>query len=163
MAKKKPNKSKAEKSEVSAQEAPTLAAVKTDLTVARDTFDAFIKKNKLEKGKDYTKDKKYGKEYTKLTTAINELTAKRTELECESKKEKSKKKALSSRAKYEYPADIVTPEQRKKYRVEQRKLANKKEKTEKDVKSKESKGKAKETKEEPSKGKAKKKNTQKED
>ena len=157
MGKKKPNKSKVEKSEVSSQEAPTLAAVKTDLTVARDTFADWLKKNKLDKSKDYTKDKKFGKEYVKLTTTINELTAKRAELEGETKKTKSKKSAASARTKYDYPADIVTAEQRKKYRVEQRKLASKTEKTEKSVKEKESKKAPKKEEVETPKGKNKKK------
>ena len=117
--KKKTKKAK----EIAKIEAPNLAAVKTDLTVARDNFQAWLKKNKLERNKDYTNDKKFGKEYTVFQTTINELNAQKAELEGETKK--SKKAAAASRTKYDYPADCVTEEQKKKYRVAQRNLAKK--------------------------------------
>lgn len=109
--------------EAAKAESPNLAAVKTELTIARDNFKTFLTKNELERNKDYSTDKKFGKEYTKLSNAINELTTAKAELEVETK---SKKKSVaSSRTKYDYPAGVTTAEQKKKYRVEQRSAAKK--------------------------------------
>lgn len=125
MGSKAKNKNKKEK--VSKKEEPNLAAVKSELTAKRDEFQAWLKTNKLGRAKDYSDDKKYGKKYTEFQTAINELTAKREELESASKPAKGSKRGGFT-AKYEYPADVVTAEQKKAYRVKQRAAAKKAEK-----------------------------------
>ena len=161
-----------------------------ELTKAKKALDAYLKENKLDPTKDWTKDKKHGKKVTELVNKLNkerdkvaaaypegdkENTKKLVKLskekgkkeESETKEKKEKKSAGKTATKYDYPlidGREMTSAEKKKYRMEQRKLAQgdapieKKEK--KETSKKESKAKAKEkpsTKKEDKKAKDKKK------
>ena len=79
-----------------------------ELSKAKKALDDYLKENKLDPQKDWTKDKKHGKKVTELVNKLN--------------KERDKVAA-------EYPEkDLkngreMTSDEKKKYRTEQRKLA----------------------------------------
>lgn len=109
-----------------------------ELTKAKKALDAYLKENKLDPTKDWTKDKKHGKKVTELVNKLNkerdkvaaaypeadqENNKKLVKLQEKEKKEKAEKKA----AKYDYPlidGREMTSAEKKKYRMEQRKLAS---------------------------------------
>lgn len=115
-----------------------------ELTKAKKALDAYLKENKLDPTKDWTKDKKHGKKVTELVNKLNkerdkvaanypaddkENTKKLVKLQEKAKKEKSEKKGGAGRAatKYDYPlidGREMTSAEKKKYRMEQRKLAS---------------------------------------
>ena len=161
-----------------------------ELTKAKKALDAYLKENKLDPTKDWTKDKKHGKKVTELVNKLNkerdkvaaaypegdkENTKKLVKLskekgkkeESETKEKKEKKSAGKTATKYDYPlidGREMTSAEKKKYRMEQRKLAQgdapKEKKEKKETSKKESKAKAKEkpsTKKEDKKAKDKKK------
>lgn len=169
-----------------------------ELTKAKKALDAYLKENKLDPTKDWTKDKKHGKKVTELVNKLNkerdkvaaaypegdkENTKKLVKLSKEKeKKEKAEKKAAKEKkekkgnggrtaTKYDYPlidGREMTSAEKKKYRMEQRKLASgkapkepkeTKEKKEKKVKEKP----ASEKKEKKAKDKKKKKAVKEED
>lgn len=131
---------------------------------AKSKLTTYYKENGLKRNEDYSKDKEHGGKIEKLQSRIdkrsNELDAindavKKFEPKTVKGKEKASKKEKSSKGggnlKYEYPPDITTPDARKKYRIEQRKLAaggeakpktSKKEKEVKEVEDKKSKKKS---------------------
>ena len=158
-----------------------------ELTKAKKALDAYLKENKLDPTKDWTKDKKHGKKVTELVNKLNkerdkvaavypegdkENTKKLVKLSKEETKEKKEKKSAGKTAtKYDYPlidGREMTSAEKKKYRMEQRKLASgktpkepkeTKEKKEKKVKEKP----ASEKKEKKAKDKKKKKAVKEED
>lgn len=109
-----------------------------ELTKAKKALDAYLKENKLDPTKDWTKDEKHGKKVTELVNKLNkerdkvaaaypeadqENNKKLVKLQEKEKKEKAEKKA----AKYDYPlidGREMTSAEKKKYRMEQRKLAS---------------------------------------
>lgn len=109
-----------------------------ELTKAKKALDAYLKENKLDPTKDWTKDKKHGKKVTELVNKLNkerdkvaaaypeadqENNKKLVKLQEKEKKEKAEKKA----AKYDYPlidGREMNSAEKKKYRMEQRKLAS---------------------------------------
>ena len=145
-----------------------------ELTKAKKALDAYLKENKLDPTKDWTKDKKHGKKVTELVNKLNkerdkvaaaypegdkENTKKLVKLskekgkkeESETKEKKEKKSAGKTATKYDYPlidGREMTSAEKKKYRMEQRKLAQgdspKEKKEKKETSKKESKAKAKE-------------------
>lgn len=165
-----------------------------ELTKAKKALDAYLKENKLDPTKDWTKDKIHGKKVTELVNKLNkerdkvaaaypegdkENTKKLVKLskekgkkeESETKEKKEKKSAGKTATKYDYPlidGREMTSAEKKKYRMEQRKLASgkapkepkeTKEKKEKKVKEKP----ASEKKEKKAKDKKKKKAVKEED
>lgn len=161
-----------------------------ELTKAKKALDAYLKENKLDPTKDWTKDKKHGKKVTELVNKLNkerdkvaaaypeadqENNKKLVKLQEKEKKEKAEKKAAKEKkekkgnggrtaTKYDYPlidGREMTSAEKKKYRMEQRKLAQgDAPKEKKETSKKESKAKAKEkpsTKKEDKKAKDKKK------
>ena len=120
-----------------------------ELTKAKKALDAYLKENKLDPTKDWTKDKKHGKKVTELVNKLNkerdkvaaaypegdkENTKKLVKLskekgkkeESETKEKKEKKSAGKTATKYDYPlidGREMTSAEKKKYRMEQRKLA----------------------------------------
>lgn len=161
-----------------------------ELTKAKKALDAYLKENKLDPTKDWTKDKKHGKKVTELVNKLNKerdkVAAKYPEgdeaneaklVKLKEKNSKSKAKAKEDKkeskgsgrvaTKYDYPlidGREMTSAEKKKYRMEQRKLAQgdapKEKKEKKETSKKESKAKAKEkpsTKKEDKKAKDKKK------
>lgn len=125
-----------------------------ELTKAKKALDAYLKENKLDPTKDWTKDKKYGKKITELVNKLNkerdkvaaaypekdadnnkklvklkEEKDKEKSGKKEDKKEKKEKKGNGGRTatKYDYPlidGREMTSAEKKKYRMEQRKLAS---------------------------------------
>lgn len=165
-----------------------------ELTKAKKALDAYLKENKLDPTKDWTKDKKHGKKITELVNKLNKERDKvaaaypekdadnnkklvklkeKKEKEKSGKKEEKKEKKSAGRTatKYDYPlidGKEMTSAEKKKYRMEQRKLASgkapkepkeTKEKKEKKVKEKP----ASEKKEKKAKDKKKKKAVKEED
>lgn len=108
-----------------------------ELSKAKKALDAYLKENKLDPQKDWTKDKKHGKKVTELVNKLNkerdkvaaEYPEKDLKNEAKLVKMKEKKeKASSGRTvtKYDYPlidGREMTSDEKKKYRTEQRKLA----------------------------------------
>lgn len=131
-----------------------------ELAAAKKALEKFFKDNNLDPTKDYSKDKKYGKEFKRLQEKLqkerDKVAAKFPETDGKKmknlekqanaivKKEEKKKSAGGRQAtKYTYPlvdGKEMTPDQKKKYRMEQRKAAKAKEAApapEKTVKAKE--------------------------
>lgn len=132
-----------EAQKVAAQE---LKAAKTELT-------EYYRKNKLKRSEDYTDDAKHGTKIARLEKTIDKRTetladvnvqleelkpkgtkkipsvsaADREARKASKGKEKPEKPAKEKKErafKYEYPEDCDTPAKKKKYRIEQRKLAS---------------------------------------
>nr|UVY34616.1 MAG: hypothetical protein [Bacteriophage sp.] len=124
-----------------------------ELTKAKKALDAYLKENKLDPTKDWTKDKKHGKKVTELVNKLNkerdkvaanypaddkENTKKLVKLQEKAKKKKSEKKEAKEKkekkggagraaTKYDYPlidGREMTSAEKKKYRMEQRKLSS---------------------------------------
>lgn len=120
-----------------------------ELTKAKKALDAYLKENKLDPTKDWTKDKKHGKKITELVNKLNKERDKvaaaypekdadnnkklvklkeKKEKEKSGKEEKKEKKSAGRTAtKYDYPlidGREMTSAEKKKYRMEQRKLAS---------------------------------------
>ena len=123
-----------------------------ELTKAKKALDAYLKENKLDPTKDWTKDKKHGKKVTELVNKLNkerdkvaaaypeadqENNKKLVKLKEKEKKEKAEKEAAKEKkekkgnggrtaTKYDYPlidGREMTSDEKKKYRMEQRRLA----------------------------------------
>jgi hypothetical protein len=105
-----------------------LESSKEELTVAKGELKTFEKTNGLEKGGDHSKNEKFGKKWQKIkdTVTKKEKTVEgiRAEL-AELKAEKAPRTV-----KYEYPKDVVSAEDKKKYRTKMRAAAKKAEKGE---------------------------------
>lgn len=162
-----------------------------ELSKAKAALEAYLKENDLNPTKDWTKDKKHGKKVTELVNKLNKerdkvaakypegdeaneaklvkLKEKNSKSKAKKAKEDKKEPKGSGRVatKYDYPlidGREMTSVEKKKYRMEQRKLAQgdapKEKKEKKETSKKESKAKAKEkpsTKKEDKKAKDKKK------
>jgi hypothetical protein len=109
-----------------------------ELTKAKKALDAYLKENKLDPTKDWTKDKKHGKKITELVNKLNKerdkVAAAYPEKDADNnkklvklKEKKEKKSAGRTATKYDYPlidGREMTSAEKKKYRMEQRKLAS---------------------------------------
>jgi len=118
--------------------------LKADLTAAREekkaAFEekrAFEKENKLEKGADHSGHEKLGKKWTKLETGLKAKQDKIKKIEEDIAS--LKKESSSSRTVYDYPEDIKSAADRKKYRAKARAAKKKAEKGETDKPKKEKK------------------------
>lgn len=123
----------AKKDKKSKQESKT-----PELTKAKKALDAYLKENKLDPTKDWTKDKKHGKKITELVNKLNKerdkVAAAYPEKDADNnkklvklKEKKEKKSAGRTATKYDYPlidGREMTSAEKKKYRMEQRKLAS---------------------------------------
>lgn len=109
-----------------------------ELSKAKKALDAYLKENNLDPQKDWSKDKKHGKKVTELLNKLNKerdkVAAQYPEKDLKNeaklvkmKKEKKEKKESAGRVtKYDYPlidGREMTSDEKKKYRMEQRKLA----------------------------------------
>lgn len=98
------------------------------LKEAKQAYTDYLKKNKLSRDKDYSEDKKHGKNIRTLQLAIDKLSdkaddsAKKDKKDKKEKKTSSKKESAGREAKYEYPEGLTAAE-KKKFRIEQRKKA----------------------------------------
>ena len=145
-----------------------------ELSKAKAALEAYLKENDLDPTKDWTKDKKHGKKVTEFVNKLNKerdkVAAKYPEgdeaneaklVKLKEKNSKSKAKAKEDKkeskgsgrvaTKYDYPlidGREMTSAEKKKYRMEQRKLAQgdapKEKKEKKETSKKESKAKVKE-------------------
>lgn len=134
-----------------------LAPAREKLKAAKDERRAFEKENKLAKETDHSADEKHGKKWAKLNATVVAAQA-----EVDSAKEfmdanKPKKEKAGRASTYEYPKEVVTVADKKKYRAKMR--ADKK-RAEKGEAAPEKKDKG--SKEEGGKDKKKKKNKDKE-
>lgn len=158
-----------------------------ELSKAKAALEVYLKENNLDPTKDWTKDKKHGKKVTELVNKLNKerdkvaaeypegdeaneaklvkLKEKNSKSKAKAKEDKKEPKGSGRVAtKYDYPlidGREMTSVEKKKYRMEQRKLAQgDAPKEKKETSEKESKAKAKEkpsTKKEDKKAKDKKK------
>jgi hypothetical protein len=117
-----------------------------ELSKAKKALDAYLKENNLDPTKDWSKDKKHGKKITELLNKLNKerdkVAAQYPEKELKNKaklvkmkkakedekasKKKEKKESTSRVTKYDYPlidGREMTSDEKKKYRMEQRRLA----------------------------------------
>lgn len=120
-----------------------------ELSKAKKALDAYLKENKLDPQKDWTKDKKHGKKVTELVNKLNKerdkvaaeypekdlkneaklvkmKKAKEDEKASKKKEKKEKKESAGRVTKYDYPlidGREMTSDEKKKYRTEQRRLA----------------------------------------
>lgn len=121
-----------------------------ELSKAKKALDAYLKENNLDPQKDWSKDKKHGKKVTELLNKLNKerdkVAAEYPEKDLanekklvkmkkgrEEEKEAKKKEKKESKGgggkkvtKYDYPlidGREMTSDEKKKYRMEQRKLA----------------------------------------
>lgn len=134
-----------------------------ELSKAKKALDAYLKENNLDPTKDWSKDKKHGKKITELLNKLNKerdkvaaqypekdlkneaklVKMKKAKEDEKASKKKEKKESTSRVTKYDYPlidGREMTSDEKKKYRMEQRKLAAgkapKEEKTKKEKKEK---------------------------
>lgn len=95
-------------------------------TAAKEALEAFCKTNKIKKGTPSSEvDKKLRGEYKTLTAAYQEA---RKAVDEASEAAKALKPAKVRETKYDYPADCVTAEQKKKFRTAARAAAKRAEK-----------------------------------
>ena len=116
-----------------------------ELSKAKKALDAYLKENNLDPTKDWSKDKKHGKKITELLNKLNKerdkvaaqypekdlkneakLVKMKKAKEDEKASKKKEKKESSRVTKYDYPlidGREMTSDEKKKYRMEQRRLA----------------------------------------
>lgn len=117
-----------------------------ELSKAKKALDAYLKENNLDPTKDWSKDKKHGKKVTELLNKLNKerdkvaaqypekdlkneaklVKMKKAQEDEKALKKKEKKESTSRVTKYDYPlidGREMTSDEKKKYRMEQRKLA----------------------------------------
>lgn len=95
-----------------------LSSAKEEKKAAFSELRAFEKENELAKGGDHSKDAKVGKKWNKLNETYQKKKASVEELEGAVKETKSDKTARKTV--YDYPADIKTAGEKKKYRAKMR-------------------------------------------
>lgn len=102
-----------------------------ELKEAKAALTDYLKTNKLSRDKDYSGDKKHGKNIKQLELNIAQLsdemdeTNTKTEKVVKKEKAKEKKKEAAGREqKYDYPEGLTAAE-KKKYRIKMRQEANK--------------------------------------
>lgn len=145
-----------------------LEEAQSSLKSAKSDLKEFMAENKIKKGTEVAdvQDKKTRKAYESLVNSVDKFAA---QVEKYSAEEKEARPAKARASKYEYPDDVVTKEDRKKWRTKMRNQANgKSEKAGKKAKSEkpEAAGKAEKsgkTSKKEKAGKAKKKSSSKED
>lgn len=117
-----------------------------ELSKAKKALDAYLKENNLDPTKDWSKDKKHGKKITELLNKLNKerdkvaaqypekdlkneaklVKMKKAKEDEKASKKKEKKESTSRVTKYDYPlidGREMTSDEKKKYRMEQRRMA----------------------------------------
>jgi hypothetical protein len=107
-----------------------LTSLKEDAKQARKDYKNFCKEAKLDPEVDNSADGKNGKKWTKLKALVEKTSKAVTETETWLAENKESKERTPRASKYEYPAEVVTAADKKKYRAQQRASANKKDKGE---------------------------------
>lgn len=108
----------------------SLPGLKDEAKQAKKDLKSFLKSNSLEEGKEYPDNKKW----VKIKGLVDKTAKAVTDAEAFMAENKEKKEGKPRSTKYEYPAEITTAAEKKKYRAQQRsaaKAAEKGEKTEK--------------------------------
>lgn len=93
---------------------------------AKAALATYFKENKLKKTEDYSEDAKHGKKVSRLESKIDKYSEELitiNEAVKGFKPGKAKKESAPKNLKYDYPDDVKTAEQRKKYRIAARKAA----------------------------------------
>lgn len=95
---------------------------------AKAALKSYFSENKLKMAEDYSDDPKHGKKVMRLESKVDKYSDELNDINEALKKMKPGKAKASGEGKaknlkYDYPEDVKTAEQRKKYRIEQRKLA----------------------------------------
>ena len=98
-----------------------LADAKAAVKETKLALTDYYKENKLSRKKDYADDKDHGNKISKLEMDVETANENLAKVKAE---DKASKPAGNRKTKYEYPAEIDTPDKRKKYRQEQRAIAN---------------------------------------
>jgi hypothetical protein len=97
---------------------------KNALLEAKKELTDFLKKNKLSRDEDHSKDKKFGKEFKALNLEVEKANAamdEANETVANFKPAKASKGGGAGKAtKYDYPEGL-TPEEKKKFRIQARK------------------------------------------
>jgi hypothetical protein len=88
---------------------------------ANAALDAFRKENNIKKGAELDAKDKNKKQYDKLTAAVVSGRTLRDTMEADAKAMKPEGKKGNFTQKYEYPADVTTAAEKKKYRATSRK------------------------------------------
>jgi len=104
-----------------------LETAKAGLTTAKEAYKSFLKKNNLKDGatpKDENLAKKMASYQSKIEKAEKAIKAAKKDL-------KPKKEKAERVSKYDYPADVTTAEDKKKFRTAQRNAAKSAAKAEK--------------------------------
>lgn len=117
-----------------------------ELSKAKKALDVYLKENNLDPTKDWSKDKKHGKKVIELLNKLNKerdkvaaqypekdlkneaklVKMKKAKEDEKASKKKEKKESTSRVTKYDYPlidGREMTSDEKKKYRMEQRRLA----------------------------------------
>lgn len=110
---------------------------------AKSALTAYLKKNKLKRNEDHSKDEKHGPKIAKLEKAITKAQNAYEKLKTPKKTKVAKKENAGRRTKYDYPADVVTAKDRKVYRQKMRAEAKGESKPKKSKKEAPAKGKEK--------------------
>jgi len=102
-----------------------LASVKEELGVASSELKDFLKSNKLKRDEDHSKhsDKKIAKQYNALVAAVDAKQNRKDELLTFLKNNKPEPKERES--KYNYPSEVESTLDKKKYRASMRSNAKK--------------------------------------
>lgn len=113
-----------------------LKSLKEERKAAKEELRGFEKENKLAKGEDHSGDAKHGKKWAKLNQVVSNKEEKIAKVEASLEETKGEKGSGGFRQKYEYPDDITSAEDKKKYRAKMRAAAKRAEKGESEEKPK---------------------------
>ena len=100
---------------------------------AKQALTDYFTKNKLKRNQDYTDDAKHGAKIERLQKEIDKASNTLADVNSQVSSLKPGKGKAGREMKYEYPPECKTAEQRKKYRIEQRKKANNADKPKKET------------------------------
>lgn len=108
----------------SVEDAKALIADQKEIrSAAKEERKAYAKEHGLSIKEDHADNKKHGKKWAQFTSAIDNANAQIEAAEAWIKENKPKGKGGNFASKYTYPEDIVTPEDKKKYRTRMRAAA----------------------------------------
>lgn len=99
-----------------------ITSKREDKETAKGELKAFLKENKLDSKADHSEHAKHGKKYKKLQGTVEKLTKEIEEAKnwMESNKPEKKSKGGGTKTTYDYPADITSEADKKKYRAKMR-------------------------------------------
>lgn len=116
-----------------------LSSTKEELNAAKEEKSVYLKENGLKKNDDHSSDKKHGKNITRMDGVIAKKRELIDELKTWMQENKPAKEKKERAVKYDYPEDVVSAEDKKKYRAKQRTAAKNADKPKKEAKEKKAK------------------------